>query len=158
MPSVTGDLLELGPERPVARDRERAAAPLRARRREGREQPRDVLARDEVADEGDARTVRVPSERGRRDLRVAVDERLQIDARADDVQAVAERAGDCLQAHGEVVRDGEHRAGAAEGLQRRLADPRRALGVGDVGAVRRERVGTRAARAACRAIVPVGTR
>ena len=84
-----------------------------------------------------------------RDLRVAVDERLQIDAGADDVQAVAERAGDCLQARAEVVRDGEHGAGVADGLQRRLADARRALGVGDVGAVRRERVGD--ARSARRA-------
>ena len=139
--------LELGLLRPVADERERAAAPRRARLREGLEQPREVLARDEVADGHDARPVAVPAERAAATAASPSTNASSVDARADDVQAVAERAGDRLQARAEVVRDREHRAGVGDGLRGRLADPRRALGVGDVGAVRGQRVGHAAQRA-----------
>ena len=48
--------------------------------------------------------------------------------------------GDGLEAGAQILRDGEDRAGVADGARRLLADARRALGVGDVGAVRGERV------------------
>ncbi len=78
--------------RPVAHERERTVAPGRARDGEGRQQALEVLGRHEVADVHDARPARLPAERAESDLAVAVDEGVQVDARADDVQALAERA------------------------------------------------------------------
>ncbi len=138
---IAGERLELGLLRAVADQRERAATPRRACTSERLEQARQVLALDVVGDRDDARPVALPAERARGDRRVAIAERVHVDARTHDVHAIAERPGDGLEPRGEILRDGEDCARPGHRLDRRLADAGRALGIRDIGAVCRQRVG-----------------
>ena len=102
MPRSTASCSSAARLRPVAHERERAAAPGRARDGEGRQQALEILGRNEVADVDDARPARLPAERAEGDLAVAVDEGIQVDTGADDVQALAERPRDGLEAGAQI--------------------------------------------------------
>ena len=160
MPRSRRSALELVALRAVADQRQRAATPLRARRGERREQSPDGSWRGtRLPTHATRGPSELPAERGDRDRGVAVDERARVSTPAlTTCRRSPSGPRSPRAASPSSIRDGEDRARVGDGAQRRLADARRALGVRDVGAVRGERVRDAAARAARRAIVPVGTR
>ena len=141
MPSARGAGLELVDLGPAADERERAAAPRRARLRRT---PRAV-AGGSWRPRGCRRRARAARRTAQPSAATATSASPSLNASRSTpalttCRRPAERPRDGLEARGEIVRDGEHRAGVADGLARRLADARRALGVRDVGAVRGQRV------------------
>ena len=98
-------------QRPVADERQRAAAEPRERVGE----PDDVLALGERAD---------VDERGLLELRRSVDrgEALEVDARVDDLGLAARLGQPLLELPAQVVRDGDHGRRALDDLPRQARD------------------------------------
>ncbi len=106
----------------------------------------------------DARPVGVPAEGRDGDVAVAVGEHAEVDAGADDVQALPEGTRDGLETGAEILRDGgrpHRRLRRPRAVSLRMRGERSALATSVPCAVSAYGTPRRAAR---RAIVPVGTR
>ncbi len=142
MPSCARARLELGLQRPVADERERAAPHCARASGERLEQPREVLGGHEVADEQRRAARRSPSRARRPRPRASPSANA---SRSTPALTTCRRSPSGPATASRRAPSSSETANTAHALarrpERRRADARRALGVGDVGAVRGERVG-----------------